>query len=146
MDSPWEDINPTRSSQPTSKPVPTLLPTALHRKLILELGLRYRPVSSAQLEAHNATLSALMIDVADLPPHLLQRAIEAHVRESRFMPKASELIARAKSYVDKADDARLQQHCDELNRLGWVRASGIEWFVNRSGEKAFVDQRTRGEL
>ena len=38
-------------------------------------------------------MALLITDVADIPPDMLERAIQRHVRQSHFMPKASELIA-----------------------------------------------------
>lgn len=67
--------------------------------MIAELGLRYRPSAQADLAEHAASLALLASDVADIPPDYLDRAIKEHVRKSHFMPKASELVALAQSYV-----------------------------------------------
>lgn len=42
-----------------------------------------------------------MQDVADVPPHLLDGAIRQHVLKSPYLPKASDLVAQAKSILDR---------------------------------------------
>ena len=69
------------------------------RRIILELGLRYRPAAADQLEGHQAKLAALTSDLADLPPPMLERAAQHWVRQSAFMPKASDLLALARSFA-----------------------------------------------
>lgn len=89
-------------------------------RIIGELGLRYRPALAADLEAHAEALRLLSEDVADVPPHLLEDAAKRWVRDNRFMPKASELIALAKGRLSsdiKGTDfgvQQLQAHCDRL--------------------------------
>lgn len=46
-------------------------------------------------------LALLGQDVADLPFAYLERAVGEWVRNSRFMPKASELVALCQSYLDR---------------------------------------------
>lgn len=77
---------------------PRKVPPAV-QKLISELGFRYRPTSHADLEAHAAALALLSVDLIDMPPHLLAKAINKHVTESPFLPKASDLIKLAKTFV-----------------------------------------------
>ena len=69
------------------------------KRLILELGLRYRPSAQADLESHSATIALLAQDVADVPPHLLEQAIRQHVLNSPYLPKASDLIAIARGLL-----------------------------------------------
>lgn len=71
------------------------------RRIIGELGLRYRPSGQTDLEAHAARIALLSCDVATVPVHLLRRAVDRWVRESEFMPKASELIALAREELQK---------------------------------------------
>jgi hypothetical protein len=77
-------------------------------RLIGEIGLRYRPSAQADLHEHAAQLALLAADVADVPPDLLERAIRAHAQRSPYMPKASELIALAKSFIDPPQQARAE--------------------------------------
>jgi hypothetical protein len=98
MDTPYEELGPTPSLPTTVVPLRRSAPASI-KKLILELGLRYRPLASDQLEAYQAKLAALTADVADLPPKLLERAIAEWVRESPYLPKASDLILRAKAFT-----------------------------------------------
>lgn len=72
----------------TSRPKPS----AKIRSLIAELGLRYRPTSQADLEAHAGALALLCADLADAPPHLLERAIQKHAIVSPYLPKAADLV------------------------------------------------------
>lgn len=118
----------TYSEQPAPRKRPKV-PPAIGR-IIGELGLRYRPSAQADLEAHAEALRLLAEDVHDVPPHLLEDAAKRWVRDSRFMPKASELVqlARDGMRVEVAGTdsglAQLQAHCDRLNRIsngrmGW---------------------------
>ncbi len=45
------------------------------------------------MEAHAATLALLTRDLTSVDPHALETAIGKWVRESPFMPKASDLLA-----------------------------------------------------
>lgn len=99
-------------------------------RIIGELGLRYRPAAAADLEAHAEMIRLLCEDVADIPPHLLEAAARRWVIDSKFMPRASELIALARGQLSgeiKGSEngvRQLQAHCDRLNaknngRDGW---------------------------
>ena len=99
--------NPTRSSPPCAEPWRRSVPSAVKR-IILELGLRYRPAAADQLEPHQAKLAALMSDLADLPPALLTRAASHWVRQSAFMPKASDLIQLARHFANAEHDRPLR--------------------------------------
>ena len=94
----FEELGPIPSSKPTAAPLRKSVPSAVKR-MILELGLRYRPAAQDALEGHQAKLAALMLDLADLPPDYLERAIEKWVTEQRWMPAASDLIGIAKSFM-----------------------------------------------
>lgn len=117
---------PSTSSEPPNEPKRKNVPAAIGR-IIGELGLRYRPSAQADLEAHARALKLLTEDVADIPPHLLERATAKWVRGNRFMPKASELIALARSELSDIRrgtdfaEQQLQAHCDRLNamRMDW---------------------------
>lgn len=61
------------------------------REIILELGVRYRPSSPAEQQAHREKLEYLCEDLADIPPTNLKRAADDWVRTQRWLPKASEL-------------------------------------------------------
>lgn len=127
--------------------------SAKTERLIGELGLRYRPSVQADLEEHAATLALLTTDVADIPPDLLEQAIRRHVASSPYLPKASELIALAQEcqrgemrHRGDGPDPRLQKHCDMLNDMNWVRASGLPYFVNAKvkddgSTEHFVDRK-----
>lgn len=111
-------------------------PSATHKRLIGELGLRYRPSAQADLEDHATALALLTMDVADIPAHLLELAIRDWVRESHFMPKASDLIALAKAHLggpkkeSKADLTAMNQKLlrDNIEAFN----AGVRW--HRIGE------------
>lgn len=123
-------IHPSTYSEQPGKPKRKNVPPAVGR-IIGELGLRYRPAVAADLEAHAEALRLLCEDVSDIPAHLLQAAADRWVRENRFMPKASELVALARGQVSIATRGtdsglkQLQDHCDRLNRL----ENGMRWHV-----------------
>jgi hypothetical protein len=100
----WEDLGPTRAISADRGQTQTSicstkqtenLPSAETRRLVAELGLRYRPSAQADLAAHAAATALLARDVADIDPHYLEQAITEHVSKSPFMPKACELISLA---------------------------------------------------
>jgi hypothetical protein len=115
-------ILPSTCSTPPERPVPPVI-----GEIIAKLGLRYRPSGQADLQAHAEMLKLLAQDVADIPAPYLDAAAKRWSRESKFMPRASELIdmARncAKLTVAGTDTglAQLQAHCDTLNakRMDW---------------------------
>lgn len=80
-----------------------LKPSAETRRIIGELGLRYRPHGQTDLEAHAARLTILANDLADIPVHFLRQAADAWVRNSEFMPTAAELIRAARTFLPKPE-------------------------------------------
>lgn len=116
------------------------------KRLIGELGLRFRPSAQADLEEHAAGLALLAADVADLPIHHLDHAIREHIRTSSFMPKAAELIALARKHLSAQAGtdhamAQLQAHCDTLNLSERRMNSDRFWFVNGEAPRRHVDSR-----
>lgn len=92
----YAELGPIRHS--TSTEQPSSRNDGKTRRLIAELGLRFRPTAQADLEAHAATLALMTRDLADVNPGALERAIAEHVRCSRFMPKAAELFELVERY------------------------------------------------
>ena len=102
-------------------------------KLIGELALRYRPSANTDAEVHAASIALLARDLADIPPHYLERAITEWVRNNRWMPKACELIDLAKAMLppvrprhDETGGSFLENLCARYNRdnkrtdMAWV--------------------------
>lgn len=124
----------------TERDAPRSRPSATHKRLIGELGLRYRPSAQADLESHAAGLALLATDLADIPVHLLDLAVRDWVRKSQFMPKASDLIELAQAHLicaqgGKKDEPRAD--LDQMNRLLAAKnvslyAGGVRW--HRIGE------------
>jgi len=100
--------SPTRSSPRSVEPWRKNVPSVVKR-IILELGLRYRPAAADQLEPHQAKLAALMNDLADLPPAVLERAARHWVRQSAFLPKASDLLQLARNFANAERGNALQR-------------------------------------
>jgi hypothetical protein len=106
--------------------------------MISELGFRYRPTSQADLEAHAGALALLASDLHDMPPHILQKAINKHVLESPYLPKAFDLVRIAKSFIP----VRQHEGPEKMNpaqRLNWIMDQDpnsrrdIRWFMNADG-------------
>lgn len=142
-----DQIQLLTSSAPPERPSrPRQAPAAIGR-IIAELGLRYRPTSQTDLEAHGEALRLLTMDLADMPPSLLEKAAERWARTERFMPRASELIGVAQSMQRERDAGsdfarrRLQEHCDRLNTMAWCRG---QWSVVEKGEALTIARA--GEL
>lgn len=112
----YGELGPTRASTSCGRESPRNVPPAIKR-LIGELGLRYRPSGQADLEAHAASLALLARDLADVPPHFLERAIRDWVPRSHFMPKASELVELARKFQDEAGGKRDPASVDRLHKL-----------------------------
>lgn len=130
----------TFSAPPSAPSRPTVAVPPVIGEIIGKLGLRYRPSGAADLEAHAEAIRLLAEDCADIPAQLLDAAAKQWARESKFMPKASELreLARqAQADRIKGSDFALQQleeHCALLNSYSWVRAKGIRYTVGRDPE------------
>lgn len=116
---------------------PKKVPPAV-QKLISELGFRYRPTSQTDLEAHAAALALLAVDLIDMPPHLLAKAISKHVMECPYLPKASDLVRLAKGFIPERPSlgAVGETQAQRSNRLMDADQNGrrdIRWFDNPGG-------------
>jgi hypothetical protein len=98
-----QDQNPQSTCGEKPKQISQPSVPAAIRKLISELGLRYRPTSQTDIEAHTAMLALLAIDLADLPASLLDRAIAEWVTSSPFMPKAYDLVELSRKLLPPAN-------------------------------------------
>lgn len=95
-----------------------------------ELGLRFRPISTADLEAHAGRLALLACDLADAPIALLDAAAREWAQDSRFMPTAAELIAIMRAQLAAADRRPLPASADLAAAYNTTRAAGrddLEW-------------------
>jgi hypothetical protein len=132
---------------PTVVPLRKSAPASIKR-LILELGLRYRPMAPDQLEAYQAKLAALTADCADLPPKRLERAIADWARESPFLPKASDLISKAQSYTLQQDrtDRDSRENAERLaaqanDHLKGKGCWSMRWIVNEQNGLELTRER-----
>lgn len=119
-------------------------------EIIANLGLRFQS-GAVDPEAAAEILRLLAEDCADIPAQLLDPAAKQWARESKFMPKASELreLSRQiqKDRLAGSDVAgqQLQDHCDKLNAYSWVQQKGIRYVVARDQEgRRMIDTRPAG--
>jgi hypothetical protein len=140
---------PVRPSPSFEKQSSRNVPSAIKR-LVAELGLRYRPSAQADLEEHAATLALLAVDLADIPPQYLEKAISVWVSQKPWLPKASELVEIAKRFQPKAAMGEANGHAIPASMVAFaehmnkVCPSLGPWFVNAKGE--LCDNRTRNEV
>lgn len=115
-------------------------------EIIAKVGLRYRPIGLADLEAHAEALVLLGEDCADIPADLLDEAVRLWAQSNKYMPKASDLRGLARNVRNRARAAsdfggqQLQCHCDRLNQLNWCRG---QWQVVGDGEDRRIDRAGR---
>lgn len=100
-------------------------------------------------------LALLASDLADLPPDLLDRAIEDWAVRSPYMPKAYDLVQLAKGYLDKPskpsaatpNDWETKAHAAN-DALG-ARQDGrrdIRWVATHEGIELQFDQSYRAPM
>lgn len=149
---PGQTLPSTSTSKPkqNSRQVPARIKDAVSK-----IGLRYRPTSQTDLAAHTAMLALLASDLADLPPDLLDRAIEDWAVRSPYMPKAYDLVQLAKGYLDKPskpsaatpNDWETKAHAAN-DALG-ARQDGrrdIRWVATHEGIELQFDQSYRAPM
>lgn len=112
----------------------TKKPSARNKQAILRLGLRYRPLDQDKHEAFTAKLALLSTDTADIPPDLLERAADEIARSSRFLPAASELWERARSYVQQSPGVRIDLAERYNARLKGEGRRDIRWIYDHNGD------------
>lgn len=96
------------------------------------IGLRFPPASGTDPQQHAAQLALLASDVAHIPPEFLDRASRDWAAKSPYMPKASELIELAQTYV-KPDPA-LANVAAYVASLNSTRTrQDVEWFADAQG-------------
>jgi hypothetical protein len=97
---------------------------------VTELGLRYRPLATADQEAHAATVSLLARDLSACDIGKLARAADEWARSQKFMPKACDLIALMAKMGSSHQDQ--QAICDHANARMATDPEGrrdIHWVV-----------------
>lgn len=75
-----------------------------------------------------------MIDVADIPPDLLERAIASHVRSSPYMPKASDLVALAANFAKQAQHSGMDPVAYGNSHLAQIGRTDAEWYRDSAGQ------------
>lgn len=137
----YEDLGPTRhsicSDRQSQRSETPNIPAAI-RKLVAELGLRYRPSAQADLEAHAGQLAFLARDLATQPIEPLREAVAEHIRTNRFMPKAAELIETVRrihqresaANGDRDSRANAQAIADRYNLRLAETGKPMRWIVD----------------
>ena len=90
MSEAYSDIGP--ATQPSTSTGRRSGPNPRILQIVTEIGLRYRPLATADQEAHAATVMLLAKDLADVDPAALRMAANEWARTERFMPKAIDLL------------------------------------------------------
>jgi hypothetical protein len=99
--------------------------------VVTELGLRFRPVATADQEDHQTGVWLLARDLADIDPRALKSAADEWARTERWMPKAADLravIARQQPKPDPNSPQNLQRLADKYNADPQF-SSNVTWFV-----------------
>ena len=96
-----------------------------------ELGLRYRPLATADQEAHAAQVALLAKDLSDVNPSRLEQAASAWANRERFMPKAAELRALMRTLNSETSPTDPQECCDWANARLHPKAveANLHWIV-----------------
>lgn len=106
--------------------------------------MRYRPTEKADLEAHAARIALLASDLADMPISHLERAINAWVAKSAHMPKASELVEIARSFISDTRHTHRQAVGDDkvLAEMNARRSNqNLMWFRDAGGSLRLLDRQ-----
>ena len=74
-------------------------PTRAHRAAIAELGLRFQPANTADLDAYSLRLELLAKDCAHLAVPLLRAACDRAAKDARGLPYAVTVLEHATSIV-----------------------------------------------
>lgn len=101
--------------------------------MVSELGLRYRPVATADQEDHQTGVILLARDLADCDPQLLRQAADEWARSNRWMPKAVDLLELIKK-LKPSGSVNLQKHVDYGNsQLASIGRNDCQWVI-RNGQ------------
>lgn len=123
MSEAYSDLGPV--TPPSTFSAPPTRPSPRITKIISELGLRYRPLASADQDAHAAQVALLVQDLAGVDPDKLTRAAQEYARTERFMPKACDLIA----LVNKQSEAALDLHALAARNNVSLKRDDVHWIV-----------------
>ena len=131
MSEAYSDLGPQIPPSTYSAPPTRNSPNARVVKIISELGLRYRPLATADQEAHAAQVALLATDLANVDPAKLAAAAHEYARNERFMPKACDLLAiinRAKT-GDANSPENLARLAAKYNAADWFTRRDVQWVV-----------------
>mgnify|MGYP000220383671 CR=1 FL=1 len=136
---PYTEPGPTPSWTHTERPASKL--NAKIFKIVSELGIRYRPLTQADQEAHTLQVALLTKDLADVSPPVLALAADEWSKTQRYMPRAYDLLEMCRKMTQDPDRRRLQQaHLDHgNNHLADLGRRDVHWIV-RDGQVR-IEQR-----
>lgn len=125
----YSDLGPVIPPSTFSAPPMRSSPNARVVKIVSELGLRYRPLATADQEAHAAQVALLAADLGNVDPCRLAEAAHEYARTERFMPKACDLLA----IVNRSRDGNANSP-ENLARLAAKYNAGmsrtdVQWVV-----------------
>jgi hypothetical protein len=126
----YSDLGPTLPST-YSEPPMRKSPDPRLVKIISELGLRFRPLATADQEAHAAQVALLVQDLEGTDTALLAEAAREWIRTEKWMPKAAdllELIAKARAKPNPNSPENLQRLADKYNADPQF-SSNVRWLV-----------------
>lgn len=130
MSESYADLGPnvpaTRSTASTASQCP-VNPAIL--RTVTELGYRYRPLSTADQQAHAAQVSLLARDLAGHSPALVEQAANDWARSERFMPKAAELLAIIRRISPKAGPDEGYLHTLAAKYNSRLERRDVQWVV-----------------
>ena len=101
-------------------------------KIIAELGLRFRPLTLADQEAHAAQVALLTRDLAGTDVVALQKAADQWARNERFMPKAADLLKIVRLHRPATTSSLDLQYLADMGNAKCTRPD-LQWVV-RNGD------------
>jgi hypothetical protein len=123
--------NPDQASPSYAEP--RRKPSATLRRIVGELGLRYRPASAAEIQAHEDKLELLVEDLNGIAEDVLETAAKELAKEKPFMPRASDLIERCKAIRARRPDSAKRANLDQMNAKlrddnQLAHDGGVRWY------------------
>lgn len=129
-----------RSMPPSRRSVPSAI-----KRLILELGLRFRPLAQGEQEPYQQKLALLAQDCADIPPAKLEMAIDRYVKipGNNFLPRAAQLIEIAQSFA-RHSSGSVNQHGQPMDPDGYCKWLNARNFSQELGWHYYMKEHDDG--
>lgn len=130
--------NPPWNYSETPRQQSPLVPPEI-RRIVADIGLRFPITSQTDSEAHARRLALLASDLRDMPPDVLQQAVERYVRipGKNFLPKASELVDIGKAIISERLKPENRGAYGSPEFLAQANArltrNDVEWVYDKAG-------------